>query len=104
VSTTYNVIAGDTFDSISRKNYGTEVEASRIARANPGAQEPLTAGTSLIIPALPNAPQNVAQSAVSSNINEVAISIDGTRFRFWENMQLTRSMDAVDTIQIAAPF
>ena len=104
MSTIYNVITGDTFELISRKKYGTELEADRIAKANPGASEPLTAGINLIIPVLPDIPQNIQQKAISDNLNEVAVLIDGKRFRFWDKIQLTRSIDAMDTVEFGAPF
>lgn len=104
MSTTYNVITGDTFESISRKKYGTEKEADRIARANPGVAEPLTAGTTLTVPVLPEAPQNLQQAADSSTDDEVAILIDGKRFRFWDKVRITRSIDTMDTVEFGAPF
>ncbi len=104
MSTTYSVITGDTFESISRKKYGTEKEADRIARANPGVAEPLTAGTTLTVPVLPEAPQNLQQAADSSTDDEVAILIDGKRFRFWDKVRITRAIDAMDTVEFGAPF
>lgn len=104
LSSTYKVVIGDTFELISRKKYGTELEADRIAKANPGASEPLTPGITLIIPILPNAPQNIQQKAISDNLNEVAVLIDGKRFRFWDKIRLTQSMDGMDTIEFGAPF
>jgi len=104
LSTTYSVITGDTFESISRKKYGTEKEADRIARANPGVAEPLTAGTTLTVPVLPEAPQNLQQAADSSTDDEVAILIDGKRFRFWDKVRITRAIDTMDTVEFGAPF
>ncbi len=104
MSITYRVITGDTFDLISRKTYGTEKESSRIVRANPGVVEPLTPGTSIAIPDLPGRPQNVKQSAASTELDEVAILIEGVRFRFWSEVRLTRSIDSMDTIEFSAPF
>lgn len=104
MSTTYKVIPGDTFESISRKKYGTEKEAGLIARANPGVAEPLTAGTTLTVPALPDAPQNVQQSAESSTDDEVAILINGKRFRFWDKVRITRAIDTMDMVEFGAPF
>lgn len=100
----YTVAAGDTFESIARKQYGTEQEAGRIARANPGVTEPLTAGTSVFVPPIPDAPQNQPQEAPSNQVNEVAILIDGVRFRFWNSIQITRSIDSIDTVSFGAPF
>jgi prophage tail gpP-like protein/phage tail protein X len=104
LSTTYKTVAGDTFDSIARKRYGSEKDAQLIAQANPGAAEPLTAGTSLSVPARPDAPQNSPQAAESSTQDEVALLIDGRRFRFWDKFRITRSIDSMDTIDFGAPF
>lgn len=104
MSTTYNVTTGDTFESISRKKYGTEKEADRIARANPGVAEPLTAGTVLTAPAQPDAPQNVQQKGVTNSDEDVAVLIDGKRFRFWDRVRITRAIDTMDTVEFGAPF
>ncbi len=95
---------GDTFASIARKVYGSEGDADRIARANPGAVEPLSSGISLIIPTQPNAPRNVLSNAPAATPNEVAVLIDGQRFRFWESVRITRSIDSFDTVDFVAPF
>ena len=100
----YKVIADDTFESISRKKYGTEVEAGRIARANPGVSEPLTAGTILAVPVSPEAPQNAPQVAPTNAENEVAILIGGKRFRFWGSVRITRAIDRMDVVEFGAPF
>lgn len=100
----YKVISGDTFENIARKVYGTEAGAGRISRANPGVSEPLTAGITLITPVASEAPQNVPQQAVSDTDEEVAVSIEGSRFRFWDRVRIVRSMDAMDVIEFGAPF
>ena len=104
LSTTFNVIAGDTFESIARKKYGTEKEALRIAKANPGVSEPLTAGIILVIPSLSDAPQNIQQQSIADNEDEVAILINGKRFRFWDKVRITRSIDSMATFELGAPF
>ena len=104
LSITYKTVAGDTFELIARKKYGTEAESSRIARANPGVVEPLTACIILIIPDIPDAPQNLQQQTATDNENEIAILIDGKRFRFWSSVAIKRSLDAMDVVQIDAPF
>lgn len=104
MSTTFNVIVGDTFESIARKKYGSEKEALRIAKANPGVSEPLTAGITLVIPSLPDAPQNIQQQSIADNDDEVAILINGRRFRFWDKVRITRSSDSMATFEFGAPF
>lgn len=104
MSIIYSVLGGDTFETISRKKYGTEEEAERIAESNPGAALPLAAGTKLTIPTLPQAPRNAPQSAASATEDEVAVLINGNRFRFWDKIRITRSIDAMDTVEFGAPF
>jgi len=101
---TYTTLSGDTFDLIARKEYGTEQEADRIKKANPGLVEPLSAGISVIIPPLPKAPKNKPQESQANDVNEVAILIGGKRFRFWTAVTISRSIDSFDTIEFSAPF
>lgn len=104
MSTTFKVKAGDTFASIARKRYGTEDEALRVAQANPGALEPLTPGVTLNTPIAPDAPQDAPQQAASDRDNEVAILINGNRFRFWDSVRITQAVDSLDTVEFGAPF
>ena len=104
MSTTYNVITGDTFDSISRKKYGTESHASKIAAANPGVNEPLTAGTEIIIPNIPDAPKNVQHQTGSNTVEEMAVLINGKRFKYWDKIRTTDSLDTLATVEFSAPF
>lgn len=102
--TTYIVIEGDTFDLIARKKYGVGSESSRLVAANPGVTEPLIVGTTINTPALPGAPKNVLQKTKSIDKDEVAILIDGERFRFWKDVKINRSMDSIDMVNFSAPF
>lgn len=102
--TTYSVVVNDTFAKISRKVYGTEIRASQIARSNPGAIEPLNAGTLLTIPDIPGAPKLLTANNTNTDEDEVTITIDRVRFRFWESVQITRSIDSPDTVSFDAPF
>ena len=104
MSTTHKALAGDTFDKISREKYGTEKESDLIARANPGVIEPLTAGAIITVPLLPDAPENLQQESSSSTDEEVAILIDGKRFRFWDSVRITRAIDMMDAVEFGAPF
>lgn len=100
MSTTYSVRAGDTFETISRKVYGSEDGAQRIARANPGIVEPLTAGAELVIP------QGARPRGVPSpgTPNSVTVAIRGRRFQYWESVQIRRSVDSLDSLTLTAPF
>lgn len=104
MSTTFSVSAGDTFESVARKVYGNERDAQLIARANPGTLEPLSAGATIIVPANPRYATDQTQTAVANDGNEVAILVDGVRFRFWQAVRLVRSFDAMDVLEFSAPF
>lgn len=104
MSTTYKTVNGDTFEIIASKSYGDGSKASVISSANPGAAEPLAAGLSLIIPALQNEPKNLPQSGIAQEPDEVAILIDGKRFRFWTEVTITRAIDQIDIVEFGSPF
>lgn len=104
MSKQYITIINDTFESIARKQYGNELEAGTIAKANPGVNEPLTSGIIITIPALSTIPENRLHDSDSDNINEVSLLIDGKRFRFWTDITITRAIDNMDTIEFSAPF
>lgn len=100
----YKVVQGDTFGSIARKVYGDDQQAGRIRRANPGVSEPLVPGAEIVTPKDPSAPKDKPQEAPSSNPNEVSLLIDGSRFRLWDRIRFTRSIDAMDTVEFGSPF
>lgn len=103
MSTTYSVRIGDTFARIARITYGDDSQAFRIQQANTWATEPLTPGTVLAIPALPGAPQDRIRGAAAEP-GEVVVAVNNRRFRFWESVQIVRSIDSIDTFQVSAPF
>ena len=100
----YKVVAGDTFEIIARKQYGDDQLATRISSANPGTSEPLTPGISLIIPDIPDAPKDLQQQTPFTNVNDVALLIDGKRFKFWDTLRLTSPLDGIPTAEFSAPF
>lgn len=113
MSTTYSVVGGDTFELIARKQFGTEQGAGAIASANPGVLQPLLPGTTLNIPKFrlfdlldtpPTILQDAPQVTPAEDEDEVAITIGGTRFRFWSAVKITRAIDNLDTVEFAAPF
>lgn len=104
MSTTYRTRNGDTFESISRKIYGVETYANLVQAANPGAQEPFISGAVLEVPSRPDEVPVRPTEALSAGDNEVAILIDGVRFRYWSSVDLRRSLDGVDAITFTAPF
>ena len=104
MSTTYNTRPGDTFSGIALTVYGDDSEAYRIKQANPGVIEPLPVGAVLAVPPLPGRPPDRRANVDAVGPNEVSVSVDGERFRFWESIRVTRTIDAMDTIQLSAPF
>lgn len=100
----YNVVVGDTFELVARKTYGDETKAGNIASANPGVTEPLIAGTNLVIPDLPEAPQDIQGNVDAVSEDEIALTIEGKRFRFWDGLRLIRSIDSIDSAEFGTPF
>lgn len=103
MSTTYSTVSGDTFESVARKVYGTETEAARLIAANPGISV-LIAGTVLTIPQRGNAPFDQPTELPAEHPDEVALRINGQRFRFWPTVRITRSIDSIDSVTFQAPF
>lgn len=103
---TYKIVAGDTFAIISKKIFGTEIHGDHIARANPGITTQLTPGTTIVIPPLPDYPENLPTELEKSNENknEVQLLIDNERFDFWTELTIKRSIDSIDTISFTGPF
>lgn len=97
------VRAGDTFETLARRAYGDEQFASLIQQSNPGVNTPVP-GTVLVTPPNPNAPILVPSQLSAATPNETSILVDGKRFRFWSELTLTRSIDAMDTLEFVAPF
>jgi len=104
MSKSYVSVSGDTFISISRKSYGDEQYSANIRSANPGVVEPIPTGTELFIPDAPGVVTDKIPDGLNSAENEAAILINGKRFRFWSSFRLTRSIDAMDTLEFTAPF
>ena len=106
MSTTYNVLRGDTFERVSRISYGVGTGAYRIKLANPGVSEPLTPGTVLIIPANPSTlrDQPLISTGADVGADGVTILLDGERFTEWESLNLTVSMDSIATAEFNGPF
>ena len=104
MSTVYSTVKGDTYGIISRKKYGTELYSENIRKVNPGVLEPLNPGIEIIIPDLPAAPIDIPQNTDFNNTNETAVRIKGNRFRFWETIEIVRSIDSFSIINLGVPF
>lgn len=100
----YTTIVGDTFESVARKQYGSEDQGPLVQRANPGVVEPLTAGIQIVIPELPDGIPVIPRGTIFDTENEIALFIGGKRFRFWETMTISRPIDSMDTLEFTSPF
>jgi len=103
-NTTYSTVAGDTFESVSRKVYGDDLKSSKLRRANPGAHEPFVSGVVLTVPADPAAPVDAPQQGTTGGTDEVEVRIDGESFVGWTQIQIQRSIDRVSSASFSAPF
>ncbi len=101
---TYDTSEGDTFDIVARKVYGDDTQGYLIRHSNPGVAVPLQVGIEIIIPELPDAPQNVDLNSNDSSESKVVVLINGKRFKFWDSAVITRSLDSFDTIELSAPM
>jgi len=101
LSTTYKIQAGDTLEDIARRQFGDEFSAYLLKEANPGiTADDLQEGVTLTVPKLPD----LRPKLPALESNETGILIDGKRFRFWESVQIVRSIDSMDTIEFSAPM
>lgn len=104
MSTTYSTLAGDTYEDVARRVYGTDANASLIRSANPGTAEPLKAGAFLIVPADPGAPARKSQRLETVSRDEVSLLIDGKRFRYFTSLSVSRRVDGFSTVSVGAPY
>ncbi len=101
---TYTIKDGDTFEKISRRSYGTEGGASVISSANPELSGGLVTGAIIVIPDDPESVALARFAAAPGNPDEITVRVSGKEFRFWTDVRLIRSIDAVATFEFSAPF
>lgn len=101
MSTTFETRGGESWADVARAVYGSERGERGIALANPGLAEPLPPGERLQIPTRVETPEVLTDAA---ELDEVAVRINGRRFRWWESVTLRRAADSVDTFELSAPF
>jgi prophage tail gpP-like protein len=53
---------------------------------------------------VPDLAAPLSASVPASSVTEVALSVDGKTFRFWERIRITRTLDAMDSAEFTAPF
>jgi prophage tail gpP-like protein/phage tail protein X len=102
LSTTYNTVAGDTFEKISRKVYGRETRASLLAASNPGITEPIGAGLFVSVPPDPVLTDTYNRGSASSP-DEVAVRVGLERLRAWESVTITLSLDGLSEFSLSSP-
>lgn len=102
MSKSYKVQSGDTAAMIARKVYGDDSKAYLITQGNPGSS--LSVGSSIIIPDDPEGFATGSANASASEPNEVVLSIQQKRFRFWTNVSLVQSIDSQSIVDFEAPF
>jgi prophage tail gpP-like protein len=100
---TYQIQEGDTFELISRRFYGTEFEEGLLRTANPDISGDLPVGANIFVPNNPFVPDNLPVGE-SQTADEVSLSIDNQRFRFWESITINRSIDKTSTVEFTAPW
>jgi prophage tail gpP-like protein/phage tail protein X len=90
---------GDTFESLSRRAYGSESGAAQIRKANPGYTSPFLAGVDVYIPPQIGAPTDRSQRTTG---DQVVVIVGGVKFEFWNEVLVTRSIDAPPAIELSA--
>jgi prophage tail gpP-like protein len=90
---------GDTFESLSRRAYGSESGAAQIRKANPGYTSPFLAGVEVYIPAQIGAPTDKTQRTAG---DQVVVIVGGVKFQYWNEILITRSIDAPPAIELSA--
>jgi prophage tail gpP-like protein/phage tail protein X len=92
-------VKGDTFESLSRRAYGSESGAAQIRKANPGYTSPFLAGVQVYIPPQIGAPTNRPQRTTG---DQVVVIVGGVKFQYWNEILITRSIDAPPAIELLA--
>lgn len=100
----YKTKRGDTLEDIARRVYGTPDAAGLIRESNPGLSGEPAEGITLVTPADPDAYTAPRPRLSADSEDEVAVTINGRRFRRWSAVSITRNLDAVDTFTLSAPF
>jgi prophage tail gpP-like protein/phage tail protein X len=90
---------GDTFESLSRRAYGSESGAAQIRKANPGYTSPFLAGVQVYIPPQIGAPTDRSQR---TDGDQVVVIVGGVKFQYWNEILITRSIDAPPAIELSA--
>ena len=99
---TITTVAGDTFESISRRAYGTHTGADQIRRSNPGVLVPIQQGTVVSIPPRTDAVRDRVAPVLGASPEEVTVLISGERFRLWTDVALSEAIDKPNEVRVAS--
>lgn len=92
---------GDNFDLIARRTLGDDQQSGVLRSANPNLVEPFAAGVTVVIP---DGPDDLPRDTEADGPDETSLIIAGARFRFFESIDITRDIAAMDTMAFSAPF
>ena len=95
---THTTKPGESYEDISRQQYGTEESADTLKKSNPSAGETLVAGSTLFVP------KTKAKTKINPTGDEVTLIIGKTEFKNFIEIIFTQRFDSFDTCDIIAPF
>lgn len=96
--TSYTTKKNDTYESISRQQFGTESSAELIKKANPSAGSFLEEGTVLFIP------KESTKKRINAELDDVTLLINGHEFKNFLGINVFQRFDSFDTCEILALF
>ena len=93
----------NSFEYLSTTHYGDATGAGLIKASNPGVLDPPPVGITVIIPDRPPLTPTIYPGSADAKPDDVEVWIDGSRFRFWSEVTITKTFDAVSTVEFTAP-
>lgn len=93
---TYISVTGDTFSSISRSQFGSEMQATIIKQANPQVTVPIPVGTNMVIPTSGTSKKNFKQFGLD-------VRIDGSSFEVYDSFICTMAIDGFGRVNFVVP-
>lgn len=97
MSTTYNARGGESWNEVARNTTGNDLDAAKIARANPGVLTPIAAGTLLQIPG--EGPSGITSATAA----ELEVRIDKTPVGTLDEFTFASSIDAIAQCSFTLP-
>ena len=96
--TTHTTKPGETFEDVSRQQYGTEEKTNTIRKSNPSEGDTPAAGGTLFVP------KTKEKTKINPTGDEVTLIIGETEFKHFLEITITQRFDSFDTCDIIAPF